>query len=421
MKFSIVLSALLSAVTTVSGLAITDSNILISWVLSAVYGSEHTDLVWRLCARANGESVGTASEEAADVGAAADIGFSIERELSDCEVLIFQLGGPSSSYSSWLCNTAAANGALNLVALSMLWLAFSLRDCFGKPSNIMTNPAAPGKIALPLDGPSDGDSPTTKLICTNFTAGCSMSLPSFHTGPSGLLEASYWHRTPIDELALEMVDIARNPRLEPYHTSDKAEYCAEWETEGDDEHLAFASFDLPTTTDLLFFLLRGPVAGHINVIENPAYSQGPIEINVTAQYHSAKDLKRTKLMENNECMGDSAAGSGGSAGNLVHDLLTPSQLPHTFTNSHIVRDSQHRNFTIESTLSRVANPLHELATPSRAYQRVHEPALHHECCEYLHDPAYPFMLPPPTPAWVHTLAACKLRQDDSHGPDIIKD
>ncbi|KAJ7123818.1 hypothetical protein C8R43DRAFT_1031660 [Mycena crocata] len=159
-------------------------------------------------------------------------------------------------------------------------------------------PAAPGKIALPLD-PSDAEpsdpQPNDGAHLRKFHRRVLYVVAIFFT--LGLV--AFWEHPaaigrPIDELALEMVDIAHDPRLEPYQTPDEAEYCAEW-TEGDDEHLASASFDLPTTADLLFFLSRGPVAGHINVIENPAYSQGPIEVNVTAQYHSAKDLERTKV------------------------------------------------------------------------------------------------------------------------------
>ncbi|KAJ7145171.1 hypothetical protein C8R43DRAFT_1013069, partial [Mycena crocata] len=55
MQFIIVLSALLSTVTAVSGLAIANSNVESRY---AVYGSEHVDLVRSLCSRATGESVG---------------------------------------------------------------------------------------------------------------------------------------------------------------------------------------------------------------------------------------------------------------------------------------------------------------------------------------------------------------------------
>ncbi|KAJ7826165.1 hypothetical protein B0H14DRAFT_3874084 [Mycena olivaceomarginata] len=75
MKFTIVFSALLSAVTAVSGLAITESNIVSRY---AAYGAEHVDLVARLCARVDGKSVGTASDEAADAAAGVDLGFSPE-------------------------------------------------------------------------------------------------------------------------------------------------------------------------------------------------------------------------------------------------------------------------------------------------------------------------------------------------------
>ncbi|KAJ7472150.1 hypothetical protein FB451DRAFT_1037053, partial [Mycena latifolia] len=57
---------------------------------------------------------------------------------------------------------------------------------------------------------------------------------------------------------------------------------------------ASASFKLPTTADLLFFLSRGPVSGHIAIVKSASYSTGPIEVNVTAQYHDRTDLERTK-------------------------------------------------------------------------------------------------------------------------------
>ncbi|KAJ7824436.1 hypothetical protein B0H14DRAFT_2823712 [Mycena olivaceomarginata] len=75
MKFTIVFSALFSAVTAVSGLAITESNIVSRY---AAYGAEHVDLVKRLCSRVDGESVGTASDEAADAAAGVVLGFSPE-------------------------------------------------------------------------------------------------------------------------------------------------------------------------------------------------------------------------------------------------------------------------------------------------------------------------------------------------------
>ncbi|KAJ7145205.1 hypothetical protein C8R43DRAFT_1237633 [Mycena crocata] len=82
MKFIIVLSALLSAVTAVSGLAIADSNVESRY---AVYGAEHIDLVRRICKRATGESVGTAADEAdeaTDMATAAAIGFDVARAAS---------------------------------------------------------------------------------------------------------------------------------------------------------------------------------------------------------------------------------------------------------------------------------------------------------------------------------------------------
>ncbi|KAJ6569292.1 hypothetical protein B0H19DRAFT_1256937 [Mycena capillaripes] len=96
---------------------------------------------------------------------------------------------------------------------------------------------------------------------------------------------------PTEELTL--TDIALDPRLEPYETPESASHLAEWVLGR--ENLASASFDLPTAADLLFFLSRGPVSGHINIVENPIHSNTPIEVNITAQYHHDEDLERTKV------------------------------------------------------------------------------------------------------------------------------
>ncbi|KAJ6632147.1 hypothetical protein B0H10DRAFT_2183006 [Mycena sp. CBHHK59/15] len=53
------------------------------------------------------------------------------------------------------------------------------------------------------------------------------------------------------------------------------------------------SLELPVAADLLFFLLRGPVFGHIDFVETANYSDRPIEVSITAQYHTADDLRRT--------------------------------------------------------------------------------------------------------------------------------
>ncbi|KAF7351985.1 hypothetical protein MVEN_01160700 [Mycena venus] len=92
------------------------------------------------------------------------------------------------------------------------------------------------------------------------------------------------------------VDIARDPRLQAYQTPGSAQYCAEWTSGGplaNGSHLAHTSFELPTTADLLFFLSRGGVSGHIDIIKARA-SPRIVQVNVTAQYHKPEDLERTK-------------------------------------------------------------------------------------------------------------------------------
>ncbi|KAJ7892794.1 hypothetical protein B0H14DRAFT_2685720, partial [Mycena olivaceomarginata] len=73
MKFTILFSALLSTVTAVSELAITESNIVSRY---ADMG-RNTSIWWSVfAARVDGKSVGTASEEAADAAAAVVLGFA---------------------------------------------------------------------------------------------------------------------------------------------------------------------------------------------------------------------------------------------------------------------------------------------------------------------------------------------------------
>lgn len=47
------------------------------------------------------------------------------------------------------------------------------------------------------------------------------------------------------------------------------------------------------TADLLFFLSRGGVSGHINIIR-ASVSPPIVQVIVTAQYHKPEDLERTK-------------------------------------------------------------------------------------------------------------------------------
>ncbi|KAJ7740607.1 hypothetical protein B0H16DRAFT_1890768 [Mycena metata] len=76
MKFSIVLSALLSAITAVSGLVVPDSDIVSR--NAAIQQSEHPELIARLCARAKGEEPAGESDKAADAAAGDAVGFTIE-------------------------------------------------------------------------------------------------------------------------------------------------------------------------------------------------------------------------------------------------------------------------------------------------------------------------------------------------------
>ncbi|KAJ7138254.1 hypothetical protein C8R44DRAFT_767145 [Mycena epipterygia] len=120
-----------------------------------------------------------------------------------------------------------------------------------------------------------------------------------------LVLVKFWeHRPriggPIGEFTHEAVNIAQDLRLVPHQTPETAEYCAEWERVVDQvsetaQHLASAAFELPTADDLIFFLSRGPVSGHIHIDRTTNYELGPIRVNITAEYHDAEDLERTKV------------------------------------------------------------------------------------------------------------------------------
>ncbi|KAJ7801613.1 hypothetical protein B0H13DRAFT_2498256 [Mycena leptocephala] len=87
--------------------------------------------------------------------------------------------------------------------------------------------------------------------------------------------------------------IADDPRLEPFQTPENAAHCAEW-MPGSEPNSAFTSLELPSTrSDFLFFISRGPVSGHINIIETDQW--GHIDVYVTAQYQAVEDLERTKV------------------------------------------------------------------------------------------------------------------------------
>ncbi|KAJ7102820.1 hypothetical protein C8R44DRAFT_808595 [Mycena epipterygia] len=121
-----------------------------------------------------------------------------------------------------------------------------------------------GEIALPLD-PSECNAGARRRKFRRAFKFCVLAFCStfavvaFWQQPASL-------RMALGELMHGSVDIAEDPRLE-----------------------------LPTAADLVFFLARGPVSGHINVIKTPSYSMGPIEVNVTAEYKNAEDLECTKV------------------------------------------------------------------------------------------------------------------------------
>ncbi|KAJ6541980.1 hypothetical protein DFH09DRAFT_1282687 [Mycena vulgaris] len=165
------------------------------------------------------------------------------------------------------------------------------------------SPVEPGPIAFPSDT-SESQPNIDGTHRRKFRrraiyafAGCfTLALLAFSEHPPSV-------GRPVEELAHGAVNIAEDIRLEviiqAYQTPDNAEYCAEWTPVVDqvsetERHLASTSFELPTAADLLFFLSRGPVSGHIDFVKNSKYSSGPIQVNITAQYYDAKDLESTK-------------------------------------------------------------------------------------------------------------------------------
>ncbi|KAF8145188.1 hypothetical protein K438DRAFT_1782127 [Mycena galopus ATCC 62051] len=160
------------------------------------------------------------------------------------------------------------------------------------PNPVDDSPKPPGAIALPADGSElqRHDTATRRskfrrsviyflLICL------ALALAGF-TICSG--RAIDWR--------LGAVDIARDARLQAYQTPGSAQYCGEWTSGGplvNGSHLAHTSFELPITADLLFFLSRGGVSGHINIIK-ARVSPAIVQVNVTAEYHKPDDLERTK-------------------------------------------------------------------------------------------------------------------------------
>ncbi|KAJ7453680.1 hypothetical protein B0H11DRAFT_2070732, partial [Mycena galericulata] len=162
------------------------------------------------------------------------------------------------------------------------------------PNPVDDSPLEPGEITLPLLASDPQHNQGVHRLRTFrhrvlyvFTVFLTLGLVALWEHPPNI-------RRPIEELALQPLDIATDPRLEPYQSPENAEYCTDWALGVGTADEGFASFELPTTADLLFFLSRGPVYGEINVIKGSS-SSGPIEVNVAAQYHDFRDLERTKV------------------------------------------------------------------------------------------------------------------------------
>ncbi|KAF7333511.1 hypothetical protein MVEN_02367300 [Mycena venus] len=166
------------------------------------------------------------------------------------------------------------------------------------PNPVDDAPLGHGEIALPVDSePSNAQSNFSALNCLKkyrrrifygvVAVCCILALVAFTVGRR--------FRHPTDDLPHDapLTDIADDARLEPYQTPENAAYCADWAPGPDDS--VSASFELPAKADLLFFLSRGPVFGHISIIKTPEWSNGPVEVNITAQYHTREDLAQTKV------------------------------------------------------------------------------------------------------------------------------
>ncbi|KAF7335562.1 hypothetical protein MVEN_02210200 [Mycena venus] len=162
------------------------------------------------------------------------------------------------------------------------------------PNPVDDAPVGPGKVALPLDSDPHDLPPNNTAYLRKFrrrvfhvvAVCCTLALVAFWLRPSAVRrrDDDFSSKAPLS-------DIANDPRLESYQTPGNADHCADWLTGPDG--LASASFELPTAADLLFFLSRGPVSGHISIVESANYSTGPIEVSVTA--HSGENLDQTKV------------------------------------------------------------------------------------------------------------------------------
>ncbi|THV00718.1 hypothetical protein K435DRAFT_963879 [Dendrothele bispora CBS 962.96] len=102
---------------------------------------------------------------------------------------------------------------------------------------------------------------------------------------------------PVDE------NLASDSRLEKYLTLEDTLFCPDWTEAHDDSSqsiISTASFNLPPSTDLTFFLSRGsPIVGHFNIYEKRA-SSGDITVDVVAQYEDT-DEGRNELTHSKAC------------------------------------------------------------------------------------------------------------------------
>ncbi|KAJ7026933.1 hypothetical protein C8F04DRAFT_1123733 [Mycena alexandri] len=166
------------------------------------------------------------------------------------------------------------------------------------PNPVDDSPVGPGEITLPSDSdPSVNATDPTPSGLRKFrrralyvaAVCCTLVLVAFRDHPPTV-------GRPVDELAYDAGNnLADDPRLEPYQRPEDADYCVDLVSGPD--HFSSARFELPTSSDLLFFLSRGPVSGHISITKTPNYSTGPVEVNVTAQYHAHGNLQRTQVCQ----------------------------------------------------------------------------------------------------------------------------
>ncbi|KAJ7842853.1 hypothetical protein B0H14DRAFT_3456592 [Mycena olivaceomarginata] len=164
------------------------------------------------------------------------------------------------------------------------------------PNLVDDAPVGPGEILLPPD--SDATEPVqldTRLpkfrrrVFYVVTICCALLLVTF-----GSYDALKGWALESRELRFSILPTMRGWKC-PYQTPENAEYCADWFARAEDD--ASVSFELPTDADLLLFLSRGPISGEIFITKTPDYSNGPVEVKITAKYDRREDLERTKRVQ----------------------------------------------------------------------------------------------------------------------------